>query len=405
MEKVEGMRYTPEETRNGYTVSEALMMRSEATMGRWKGEQRGTLMRIGSSYYGRWREFQQVGDEIKWTQVKRKLCPVKEAEGGGKAEAIRILNENVSQAGGPAACHQGVATLTQFIDARFRSEHIDNLKQSGKDHYGWCFGHILPSLGGYRLKEFNQQLVQYFLKTKSKQMSAQSVRHLRNALSAVFKHAKLCGFWRGEMPTENVWTPEIHGKEAIALTQEQVSRLLMHMGEPYRTLTMLIASTGLRIGEAVALDWEHVDLKARVIRVRKNFTHKKWGTLKSKNSVRDLPISVEVAMALEALRKDGEPLLFAARTGKPLDAHNMAADKLKPACKAAGVPIIGWHALRHTALSLLQGKGMTAADAQLVAGHGSQAMTQRYTHGNVERLRGVVDGLSFTSGKATEVLQ
>jgi integrase len=383
-----------------YNISEALL-RSEDAMSRWKGEQRGSLERVGDSYYGRWREFREKDGVIEWSQVKRKLCPASD----GKAEAIRILNENVAQAGGPAACHQGIATLNQFVDARFRPDHIENLKASGKDHYKWCFGHILPAMGGYRLKEFNQQLVQYFLTTKSKQMSAQSVRHLRNAISAIFKHAKACGFWRGDVPTEYCKTPEVREKTTIALTQDQVSRLLLHMGEPYRTLTMLIASTGLRIGEAVALDWEHVDLQARVIRVRKNFTHKKWGTLKSKNSVRDLPISVECAMALETLRKDGQPLLFQARTGKPLDAHNMAADKLKPACKAAGIPIIGWHALRHTALSLLQGRGMTSADAQLVAGHGTAAMTARYTHGDVERLRGVVDGLSFTGGKITEVVQ
>lgn len=383
-----------------YNLSEALLQRPEVLMSRWRGEQRGSLLKIGDSYYGRWREFREKEGVIEWTQVKRKLCPVSD----GKAEAIRILNENVAQAGGPAACHQGIATLNQFIDARFRPDHIANLKQSGKDHYKWCLWHIMPALGGYRLKEFNQQLAQYFLTTKSKQMSAQSVRHLRNALSAIFKHAKGCGFWRGDVPTEYCKTPEVHEKKAIALTQDQVARLLLHMADPYRALTMLIASTGLRIGEAVALDWEHVDLKARVIRVRKNYTHKRWGTLKSKNSVRDLPISVEVAMALEGIRKDGQTLLFQARTGQPLDAHNMAADKLKPACKAAGVPVIGWHALRHTALSLLQGGGMSAADAQLVAGHGSQAMTARYTHGDVERLRLVVDGLSFTRTAKGEVV-
>jgi integrase len=388
---------------NSYNLSEALTS-GGSTISRWKGEQRGSLKREGKSYYGRWREFVETADgKIEWKQVKRKLCPASD----GKAEAIRILNENVSQAGGPAACHQGIATLRQFITARFEPDHIANLKQSGKDHYGYCLGkHILPALGAFRLKEFTHPMVQGFLTLKAKRLSPQTVRHLRNALSAVFGHAKRCGFWRGDLPTDYVRTPEVHEKKPRALSSDEVRRLLVCMEEPWRTLALVMTSVGLRIGEALALDWQHVDLKTGVIHVRRNWTHGEWGSLKSRNAVRDLPINHEMLMALEALQVPLAAgwLLWPNRRGGPQSAMNLAARELKPACKAAGLPPLGWHALRHTALTLLQQGGMTGPEAQMMAGHGTQAMTARYTHASMERLRAVVDGLNYTM-QGTGVVQ
>lgn len=375
-----------------YTISDVLRHGGGKLMGRWKGEQRGVLMRVGASYYGRWREF-KINDagEVRWTQVKRKLCNADE----GKAEAIRILNENVAQASGPAACHQGIATLQQFVDARFVPDHVVNLKPNGQRHYAYCLDkHVLLALGKYRLKEFTPSLVQAFLTAKAKTLSGQTVAHLRNVLSAIFRHAKGCGFWRGDLPTEFVRIPEIHPDTPVAISFDDVKAILGNMREPYRTLAHLMVITGLRIGEALALRWDHVDLVKRVVEVRLNFSNGQWCTVKSRNGIRDLPISEELAMALEALRVPGPNgwLVFPNKYGAPLDAHNMSARELKPACKAAKLEPIGWHVLRHTAVTLMRQRGMTGAEAQVFAGHGSAAMTDRYSHAAIERMRAVVDG-------------
>ena len=367
-------------------------------MGRWKGEQRGVLAKRGTAYYGRWREFVEDPDgAISWKQVNRKLCNVSD----GKAEAIRILNENVAAAGGPAACHQGIATLTQFVDARFRPDHIEHLKPNGQRHYDYCLGHILKALGGYRLREFTPAMIQAFLTAAGKGRSGQTVVHLRNALSAIFGHAKRCSFIRGDLPTEFVKVPEIRAKSPEALSLEQSRLLLENMREPYRTVAHLMVATGLRIGEALALQWDNVDLERRVLRVRLNFSNGEWTTVKSAHSVRDLPLTDETAMALEAMQIPGPSawLVFPNKFGCPLDAHNLSARELKPACKAAGIPPIGWHALRHTALTLIQQSGASRGEAKMVAGHGSERMTNTYTHGSMQRLRDVLGEIKFVEEK------
>ena len=89
----------------------------------------------------------------------------------------------------------------------------------------------------------------------------------------------------------------------------------------------------------------------------------------------------------------GAWLVFRNRYGQPLDAHNIAARELKPACRLAGVPVIGWHALRHTAITLIQQAGATGIEAQRFAGHSNAKQTEGYTHAEVDRLRASVDAV------------
>jgi integrase len=57
--------------------------------------------------------------------------------------------------------------------------------------------------------------------------------------------------------------------------------------------------TGLRQGELVALRWLDIDWGAGVVRVRRNYTRRTWGTPKSRRSNRAVPLADRVAGELE----------------------------------------------------------------------------------------------------------
>lgn len=403
---------------NRYDSIQALLRPGGIDMGRVRGDQTGSLERRKTGWFGRWREYMECEDGvIRWKQTGyRKLCGPE----SNKAEARQRLNEEISRANGPAMCPQGLATVRQFVKVRFIPDHVEHLKPNGQRHYEYLLPRILEAFGSVMLRDMNQHMIQGWLSLLAKPdadgctRSGQTIRHYRNALSAIFRHAKRCGFWRGDLPTEFVRTPEVVHQPRLVLSADQVALLLTRLVEPYRTLVLLLASTGLRIGEALALDWAHVNTETtpqkrdsgwilpRTIHVRRNFSNGQWSTLKSRNSKRDVPISDELAEALEAIRFIGQGwLVFPNRWGRPLDAHNVSADKLKPACRAAGLPVIGWHSLRHTALTLMQQAGMSQAETKLVAGHGSERMTATYTHGFMERARAIVGGIRL----ATEIVQ
>ena len=82
------------------------------------------------------------------------------------------------------------------------------------------------------------------------------------------------------------------------LTMEQVRRLIAASEEPVRTIVLLAAMTGLRIGEILALRWGRVNLTAGTLRVEETCYHGHFGTPKTKASRRELPLPPVVVQAL-----------------------------------------------------------------------------------------------------------
>ena len=57
--------------------------------------------------------------------------------------------------------------------------------------------------------------------------------------------------------------------KAVIVTPEQAFKILMALPEPERVLTLLIAATGLRISEALGLQWQDVDYANQRINLRR----------------------------------------------------------------------------------------------------------------------------------------
>jgi integrase len=114
------------------------------------------------------------------------------------------------------------------------------------------------------------------------------------------------------------------------------------------------ALTGLRKGELVALRWRDVDLSARRVRVRRNYTRDAFGVPKSRRSARAVPLADEAAKALEGLYERSkwqadDDLVFAHPvTGGVLTKSNVSR-RMRAALKAAGLDDAHrFHDLRHT---------------------------------------------------------
>jgi integrase len=142
-------------------------------------------------------------------------------------------------------------------------------------------------------------------------------------------------------------------ERARALTEDELRRLLDEVPERWRLLVELLAHTGLRIGEAVALQWGDIDLGQRRLRVRRRIYRGSMAAPKSAYGRREVPLSPGLAQSLWQARKDaragrdGDPV-FASQTGGYLDPGNLFGRVLKPSARRAGVPWAGFHTLRHT---------------------------------------------------------
>lgn len=176
------------------------------------------------------------------------------------------------------------------------------------------------------------------------------------------------------------------GERAKALTEDELRALLAEIPAEHRLMVELLAHTGLRIGEAVALRWSDVDFGRRRLGVRRRLYRGAYAPPKSRYGRRDIPLSEGMARRLWEERKaSGNPAdespLFASRTGAPLDASNLFARTLKPAARRAGVGWAGFHTLRHTCATMLFRSGLNAKQVQVWLGHHSPAFTlATYVH-------------------------
>lgn len=163
------------------------------------------------------------------------------------------------------------------------------------------------------------------------------------------------------------------------LTRTQLGRLLAEIPEEWRLFFDLLASTGLRLSEAIALRWSDLNLgESAHLWVRRSIVDGVVGAPKSRFGRRCVPIDQELAQRLKAGRDpkaDEDGLVFPNDRGTPLNPSNIRYRVLVPAAKRAGIPRVGFHAFRHTCASMLVERGLSPLRLQRWMGHHSAAYT------------------------------
>lgn len=142
----------------------------------------------------------------------------------------------------------------------------------------------------------------------------------------------------------------------------------------------LLAATGLRISEAIALRWSdlHLDPPAPRLQVSRAIVKGVIGAPKSRHGKRLVPLPTELAATLRELRPPDAPddaLVFPGREGASSDPGALRRRVLVPAAQRAGLIGIGFHTLRHTCASLMIESGMNVLRLQRWMGHHSPAFT------------------------------
>jgi integrase len=145
-------------------------------------------------------------------------------------------------------------------------------------------------------------------------------------------------------------------------------------------LFRVLAYTGLRLGEAVALRWADVDFSARRLIVQRALSGDAETTTKA-HRVRHVGLATAAAGALARLAGRGDftardDYVFCSRLGRRLDPSAIRL-RFKRAATAAGLRPLRLHGLRHGAGSLLA-READAVAVQAFLGHSKLTTTERY---------------------------
>lgn len=238
-------------------------------------------------------------------------------------------------------------------------------------------------------------------------------------VSALYRWAKQMGYVEGN-PAREVEKFSEKGRARETYLNAEESRALLAASSPtIRPIVLAALHTGMRRGELLALRWRDVDLDRKAIVVAAETEKAGRG--------RVVPLTATLRDALGELKAqrprpalDGSDPVFTGSDGGPLllGALRVGFDRAVAGVAAALCPTtesaddrrraeawlakrdrVTFHALRHSAASLLVGAGIPLLDVARVLGHSTIAVTMRYAHHAPESGRVAIDALDGALGR------
>jgi integrase len=279
--------------------------------------------------------------------------------------------------------------------------------------------YVLPRWGTTSPSEIKPLEVEQWLRSIPNLM-APTVAKIKTVMGQVYKHAQRHGLIsrdEGTNPMPFVRCSATSDYEAVSVSPEQTFAILEQLEQPEYTLALLIACTGLRQSEALALQWGDLDFEKHAIHVRRSWVLSAEGKGKTKLAKSDMPMHPILAEAMQTWHKEtlyhrDTEWVFASNKcgGKVPRCGSIAAqDYLRPAAVKAGVLTFeeiskdeagkvtgiyrdgrgdvvtrfGWHNLRHGLSSFLVAAGTDPKTVQSLLRHANIKTTMDiYAHAN-----------------------
>lgn len=303
-----------------------------------------------------------------------------------KKEAFAILREKINNMLKPADVN---ISLSQLI-AEYKKDNVDIWRPSSYDRVNCALSFIASTLGGEVIVD---KLSARYVKNKflSTGRSATTLNTFLKRFKTLIRWAFKNDFISSTNSIDKLdFFPDDKKDRNINekfLEREELRRLIDDMNEPiWALLTEFLALSGLRCGEAIALDKKDVDLKKLVIHVTKSYdsNNKIIGPTKNMNSYDDVIIQPQLADVIRRInvfmqRQQIEygyrsSKFFSKKNGDYLSYKAYRAYFKNHSIKAIGRPLSP-HSLRHTHASLLFEAGFSLDEVSRRLRHGNSKIT------------------------------
>ncbi|MFS1247462.1 tyrosine-type recombinase/integrase [Enterococcus lactis] len=265
--------------------------------------------------------------------------------------------------------------------------------------------HIYPKFGNIKLSKINTAYCQKVVNDWSEKGTPKQYPLFINYMNKVFKYAINIGL-TSDNPTLNLLIPkpQIKTEKKLKLyTKEQLELFLNEVSQeqnPYfknrdYTLFRLLAFSGCRIGEILALTWDNINFKTNEMAIKKTVARSdKYyisETPKTKKSNRIIYLDEKTIKQLKFWKLEQRKYLFQLGFTKANylftnDENNFTinqsvAERYNIYRERAGLPYIGLHGFRHTHASMLYEAGADHKEVQERMGHANIKTTMdTYTH-------------------------
>lgn len=347
----------------------------------------------GIEYY---RITKTIGHKEDGTPVK------KEFYGNSKSEAEEKANKYINDLKNGLIQNAENYTVSQLMKI-WLFDFLHNsvsIKPSTFQRYEGIYRNYVKSstIAGTKITKLNSVQIQNYYNDLSKDKSYSQISTLNKVLKVFFNWCYKDGYII-KNPCSNLTlkgnkTDIINNKikEVKILSIKEINTIKNYIkGTDFELLFLLDLGTGLRLGELLALDWEHINLKEKELKVDKsakevyiydNFDKKHIETIiqtpKTRHSIRTVPIPSSLIDTLNQ-KENKEGYLFLDKQGNLLKGKNVSSEWTK-ILKKCNIPHKKFHSIRHTFGSILLQKGVDIETVAELMGHTAISITQMYMH-------------------------
>lgn len=351
---------------------------------------------------GKWQGRINLGKDINGKRKQKYFYGDSEKEVKKKLKDYFLSGEKYS------ANNIAKMTLEEFLVDWLENILTNTLKPKSYDIKEYIIKQqIVPRIGLLQINSIVASDIQQMINDMVKEdLSYSTIKKAYDTLNQRFKLA-ISQEQVNKNPTLGVILPKQKNKknsEIQYFSEEQCKELIKESRRTqgcnklnvYRLgeLIPFLIFTGLRIGEAIALEWKDIDYENKTITVNKNvvevksketgkFILQKQDSTKTDSSTRIIPISNNAMECIENLQKinGDKKIIFASQTGKYISPSNFNRmfRGIQKALKYE--TILGIHSLRHTFATLMLNKGIDVKIVSELLGHSNVSVTYNiYIH-------------------------
>lgn len=342
-----------------------------------------------------------------------------------KREAEKELAKFVAEIERGSYIEPSKITLIEFSSRWLKDYGEKSLSPTTLKRYReYLESRILPALGHFKLEqvkplhllEFYNNLQEDGIRADGKAggLSEQTVLHHHRLLSAMFQDAVE---WQllSMNPATNVKPPKVKKKKMDYYDEEETKQLLgrVQIEQPkYKLLINLAISTGLRKGELLGLEWSHVDFDKKLIHIVQSSLYVSGKGIitkspKNESSKRSISLPAQILLLLKEYKSHqneqrlqvgaqwkNSNRLFTTWDGAPIHPSTIN-NWFRKFIKRNNLKPIPFHGLRHTAATLLIGKGVHVKTISNRLGHTNISTTMDiYGHALKSSDQGAADKLN-----------
>ncbi len=366
--------------------------------------QNGTVVIAGNWYRVRWR--MDVEGQEKRINMSEKIAPVVFDRNGEpklpSAEVERKASEIVEKSGANSEQHFNRVVLGEV-----------SFRDQAKTYVRWAITRdrepirdsssieaalnkwILPAIGDLPLGNVHNMTVKTLVTKMKKSLSARTVNKYVEYIEQVV--ASLKDGKTGEPVHPRQWDakemdlPVLKSKEQRrpALKVNAVNKLVSESEGDEQALYVLLAATGMRISEALALESKHFVNNCRTIQVYQQVDRdhpRIVKYVKTDAGFREVDLCTAVGEYLQAFTNHKDGLLFETRNGTPYLHNNLEQRWLTPRLEAMGIDErgMGFHAFRRFRKTWLRGKRVQEDINNFWMGHAPETMSETYSRLDLE---------------------